>query len=117
LEQLIKIHKIQEPSNKDFTKKILIQNEESILLIFFKKKYYAYKNQCQHLPVELDWDNEEFFDDKKEYIVCATHGALYEPETGLCINGPCAGKKLQPIEIEVDEEFIKLKPRNKQYDK
>jgi nitrite reductase/ring-hydroxylating ferredoxin subunit len=117
LEQLIKIHKIKAPSNTAVTKKISIENGESIILVFFNNKYFAYKNQCQHLPVELDWDNEDFFDEKKQYIVCATHGALYEPETGLCISGPCVGKILPSIEVDVDEEFISLKLRNKQNDK
>jgi nitrite reductase/ring-hydroxylating ferredoxin subunit len=111
MEQLIKIPKTQVPYTKAVTKKILLENGGSILLIVFKNNYYAYKNQCQHLPVELDWGNEDFFDEEKEYIVCATHGAMYEPETGFCICGPCAGKKLQSVELEVDDEFIKLKLR------
>ena len=28
-------------------------------------------------------------------IVCAAHGALFEPDTGLCVQGPCLGESLR----------------------
>ena len=62
-------------------------------------KAYAYLNQCAHLFLELDWDTGEFFDQEGEFIVCANHGALFEPGTGLCINGPCYGLSLTGISI------------------
>ena len=49
---------------------------------------YAYLNQCAHLHLELDWERGEFFDIDAEYIVCANHGAMFEPSSGECINGP-----------------------------
>jgi nitrite reductase/ring-hydroxylating ferredoxin subunit len=74
---------------------------------------FAYVNQCAHVPVELDWNQGEFFETNKQYLVCATHGALYLPNSGKCIAGPCAGKRLRPIAvfeqsgmIEIDLDFI-----------
>lgn len=76
-------------------------------IIRFHDKPYAYINQCAHVPVELDWNQGEFFTAQKDYIICATHGALYQPETGLCVMGPCKGKQLKPIEvIEQNQEII-----------
>ena len=46
--------------------------------LLFDGSYYVYKNQCQHLPVELDWEENEFFDEDNKFIVCATHGANYK---------------------------------------
>ena len=43
---------------------------------------HAYVNQCAHLSVELDWNEGDFFDFSKSYVICATHGAQYQPETG-----------------------------------
>lgn len=60
---------------------------------------YAYTNRCGHIPVELDWQLGEFFDYSGSYLICATHGALYAPETGRCVTGRCAGKGLQPVSI------------------
>jgi nitrite reductase/ring-hydroxylating ferredoxin subunit len=62
-------------------------------------KPFAYTNRCGHVPVELDWQPGEFFDYSGLYLICATHGALYAPETGRCVTGRCAGKGLQSIPV------------------
>lgn len=79
-------------------------------VIRFKNKPYAYVNQCAHMPVELDWKEGEFFTVEKDFLICATHGAQYAPDTGDCVYGPCKGKKLQvlPVEEEGDEIVIHL---------
>lgn len=58
---------------------------------------HAYVNECQHQASELDWEAGDFFDASKLYLVCATHGALYEPDSGLCIAGPCRGARLKAV--------------------
>ncbi|HZV99856.1 MAG TPA: Rieske 2Fe-2S domain-containing protein [Methylophilaceae bacterium] len=71
---------------------------------------YAYVNRCAHVSVELDWNEGDFFDFSKNYLLCATHGAHYEPQSGYCVMGPCKGRSLQPIMvIERDSKiFINL---------
>ena len=80
--------------------------EQSGFAVLFAGKYYAYKNKCKHLAVELDWDNNEFFEEEDRFIVCATHGALYEPSTGKCLMGPCSGKSLEALKIKIDQEKL-----------
>ena len=43
---------------------------------------YAYLNRCAHVPIELDWAEGEFFDTSGLYLMCATHGAIYVPDSG-----------------------------------
>lgn len=62
-------------------------------------KVHAYFNSCGHVRVELDWQPGRFFDDSGLYLICSTHGALYAPENGRCLGGPCKGKGLTPITI------------------
>ncbi|MBZ8140475.1 2Fe-2S ferredoxin [Rubrivivax gelatinosus] len=63
----------------------------------------AYLNRCAHLPAELDWQPGRFLDSDGRLIVCAMHGAVYEPADGRCIGGPGAGGRLLPLEVaEVD---------------
>lgn len=59
----------------------------------------AYLNRCGHVPVELDFNPGEFFDDSGLYFVCATHGALYAPESGACMGGPCNGRGLVKLDV------------------
>lgn len=72
---------------------------QSGFVVFFEGKYYAYLNQCKHMPIELDYMPNEFMDDQKMWIVCSTHGAIYHPETGDCISGPCSGQSLQKLNV------------------
>ena len=65
----------------------------------------AYVNRCAHVPTELDWNPGEFLDTRREVIVCAVHGAEYEPASGRCLGGPCGRGRLLPIEVrEADGE-------------
>ena len=67
----------------------------------------AYLNRCAHLPMELDWTEGEFFESGGLYLMCATHGALYEPDTGHCAGGPCRGGRLHAINvIERDKKIF-----------
>lgn len=59
----------------------------------------AYVNRCPHMGTELDWQPGEFFEEAGLYLICSTHGALFEPKDGFCVDGPCRGASLQPLEI------------------
>jgi nitrite reductase/ring-hydroxylating ferredoxin subunit len=67
----------------------------------------AYVNRCPHLGVELDWQPGEFFEESGLYLICSTHGALFDPSTGLCVAGPCQGARLEAIVVlERDGEVL-----------
>lgn len=59
--------------------------------IRFDNKVYGYLNQCTHVPMEMDYQPNRFFDSSGHWLMCATHGAMYSPQTGRCIGGPCRG--------------------------
>lgn len=59
----------------------------------------GYLNRCAHVPAEMDWQPGRFLDAERRYIVCAIHGALYEPADGRCMGGPCAGRRLTPLRV------------------
>ena len=52
---------------------------------------HAYLNRCPHVAMELDWQPNQVFDDSGEWLLCASHGAAYRPDTGQCVGGPCQG--------------------------
>lgn len=51
----------------------------------------AYLNRCTHIAMEMDYQPDRFFDESGQWLLCATHGATYEPLTGQCVGGPCRG--------------------------
>jgi nitrite reductase/ring-hydroxylating ferredoxin subunit len=62
-------------------------------------RIFAYLNRCGHVPAELDWNAGEFFDQAGIYLICATHGALYDPVTGACLSGRCGGRGLEALVV------------------
>ena len=65
----------------------------------FEGRVVAYLNRCAHVPTEMDWQPGEFLDADRRFILCSMHGAVYEPTTGQCIAGPCAGARLMAIAV------------------
>lgn len=71
-------------------------------------KVYGYLNRCGHVPVEIDWQKGRFFDFTGLYLVCATHGALYAPESGRCLGGRCNGKGLVEVKLVESDSNVFL---------
>lgn len=82
--------------------------ETPAFVIRFHGKTHAFLNECGHVPVELDWQPGEFFDDSGLYLICSVHGALYSPETGRCLGGRCNGKGLKPVPVQERDGAIYL---------
>ena len=59
----------------------------------------AYRNRCPHLKIPLEWQEDNFFCKDTDLLRCATHGALFLPENGQCVSGPCAGQALEPLDL------------------
>lgn len=72
---------------------------ESAFVIRHDGRVHGYLNRCAHKFVELDWEPGQFFDADGRYLICATHGALYEPANGHCVAGPCRGAVLVPLPV------------------
>jgi nitrite reductase/ring-hydroxylating ferredoxin subunit len=69
-------------------------------------KFYAYVNRCRHMTTPLDFIRDQFFSEDRRYLMCYTHGALYEPSTGLCVGGPCKGESLYRLPVQVERGEI-----------
>ena len=76
------------------------------LLVGYEKNIFAYVNLCCHICLSMDWVDNQFFTEDRRHIVCANHGATYEPTTGECIWGPCLGEFLQSVPIKIDKGRI-----------
>ena len=70
--------------------------------IRFEGRPHAYLNRCTHVAMELDYQPDRFFDDTGQWLLCATHGAAYRPDTGECGGGPCRGGLVKIALSEAD---------------
>ena len=68
--------------------KSYVNNETSIFVVYYEGYLNAYMNQFQHLPGELDWDEAHYVDETEKFLICATHGAVYDPKNGYGLSGP-----------------------------
>ena len=69
--------------------------------IRFDGQVHAYLNRCTHVAMEMDYQPNRFFDNSGRWLICATHGAVYAPETGEGVEGPCRGGL---VKIELSEQ-------------
>jgi nitrite reductase/ring-hydroxylating ferredoxin subunit len=70
--------------------------------IRFEGRPQAYLNRCTHVAMEMDWRENHFFDDSGRWLLCASHGAAYDPASGACQGGPCRGGLIKIDLVETD---------------
>jgi len=76
------------------------EGEISLFVVKHQDTVYAYQNKCPHLGIPLNWQPDEFMSMDSEHIQCSTHGALFRPDNGHCIVGPCSGQNLTSFTLE-----------------
>jgi nitrite reductase/ring-hydroxylating ferredoxin subunit len=77
-----------------------------IVVVRWGRQVFGYVNKCPHDGVNLDWERNQFFDPNGIRLMCGKHGALFELGTGMCIEGPCKGRSLQPVALSVLDNDI-----------
>ena len=82
--------------------------DEECFVINFEGRFHAYVNRCRHVPMAMDWVDNQFFAEDCNYLMCQTHNAYYEPESGECIAGPptACGKYLYRVPLQIEEDTI-----------
>jgi hypothetical protein len=68
----------------------------------------AYLNRCPHLKIPLASQDSQLMSPDGSAIQCATHGALFIPESGFCISGPCKGEQLWSFTCLVENASVYL---------
>ena len=78
-----------------------------IIVVRWGKQVFGYLNKCPHDGVNLDWERNQFLDPNYGIrLMCGKHGALFELGTGVCVEGPCKGRSLIPVNLVVLDNDI-----------
>ncbi len=101
-EVLCQLSEINDLACKSFKVKIK-RKETDIFVIRKDDQVYAYQNVFPHAQAPLEWNSEQFLDEKKETIICALHGARFAINDGSCLDGPCEGIGLTSVEVKISE--------------
>jgi len=68
----------------------------------------GFVNRCPHAGHPLNLLPDRFLTPDGALLLCSSHGALFEKLTGYCVAGPCAGRSLTPVPLEVRSGFVLL---------
>lgn len=73
---------------------------------------HAFVDCCPHQNIPLETFPHHFFAPGGKHLVCSGHGALFAPDTGLCVKGPCEGRSLRALKtVEKDGEIYLAEDR------
>lgn len=109
---LCALEEIQDPGTRGFELECGRPQTERLFVVRKDGLLVAYRNSCPHTGAPLEWLPDQFFDRDNSFIQCAIHGALFRPEDGYCLRGPCVGASLEDVPLEVVDGrvLVKLSP-------
>lgn len=81
---------------------------ESLILHRDGDRVRAWLNICPHAGRRLDWAPGQFLKSREGHLVCAVHGATFEPGGGVCVAGPCRGETLRAVAVAVRDGDVIL---------
>jgi nitrite reductase/ring-hydroxylating ferredoxin subunit len=62
---------------------------------------HGYVDRCPHAGLPLAQQLDAYLTTDGSLIQCSWHGALFRPQDGACVGGPCAGARLNPWPVRV----------------
>jgi nitrite reductase/ring-hydroxylating ferredoxin subunit len=67
---------------------------------------FAYTNSCPHHGTPLNIWHDRMLSRTNAEIMCFTHGALFEIDTGRCVRGPCLGDYLIQVKVVIEGDEL-----------
>jgi nitrite reductase/ring-hydroxylating ferredoxin subunit len=97
---------IAEPGSRGF----VLQIGEAYFHGFVVRKdgeFAGWIDRCPHAGFPIAVELDRYLTPDGSLILCGWHGAVFEPISGVCVGGPCAGGKLTPWPIVADGDVIR----------
>ncbi|RPH30187.1 Rieske (2Fe-2S) protein [Buttiauxella warmboldiae] len=76
--------------------------QATVIALRYRGEIFLWRNVCPHLGTPMNWRRDAFMDPAGEKLVCFAHGAIFEPDSGLCIQGACLGQRLTELNGYID---------------
>lgn len=100
---LCRVDELTDPGSKGFQRE-----GQQLFAVRQGQQVFVYQNRCPHRGIPLEWVPDQFLDHSGRLIQCASHGALFLPESGECVAGPCAGESLTPVTSHIEDGLVWL---------
>lgn len=79
-------------------------SKPKVIVLRHEGRLIGWLDACPHYPggTPMAWRTDAYLSGDKTKIVCASHGATFNKETGECELGPCLGQSLTPVPLRVE---------------
>ena len=67
----------------------------------------GYVDRCPHAGFPLAIELDRYLTRDGDLIMCGWHGAVFRPDDGVCVGGPCAGARLTPWPVTVSGGVVR----------
>ncbi|MGH6958103.1 MAG: Rieske (2Fe-2S) protein [Caulobacteraceae bacterium] len=99
--RLCALDEIAEPGAKGF----VFREGDMLFLGFVVRKdgaVFGYLDRCPHAGLPLAPFPDRYLTREGDLVLCGSHGALFRIGDGLCVAGPCAGRRLWPWPVRAE---------------
>ncbi len=80
------------------------EGRDQFFIVNHQGTLHAWRNACPHVDgAPMAWRRHAYLSADGQQVMCHAHGARFEPDTGLCVHGPCLGQHLQRVPLLVDD--------------
>ena len=103
--RLCALDEIKEPGAKGFR----FREGEYLFMGFVVRRegqVLGYVDRCPHTGTPLALVSDRFLTREGDLVLCSTHGALFRPDDGVCVAGPCEGARLAPWPVVVEAGLV-----------
>ena len=99
--QLCALDELENPGSKEFLFEGKQGEVVSIFVVRHGEQVRGYVNSCPHAGARLNGAPDDFLSNDGSVIVCCHHGAVFDPQNGVCTAGPCVNYGLQQVPVTV----------------
>lgn len=107
---ICRMDEIEEPGSRGFT---FGEGRDAfrMFLVRSEGRVTGWLNRCPHAGAPLNWHPDQFLSLDRKYIICTVHFAMFRPDDGSCVAGPCRDRGLWPVPVEVTGGDIRIAPQ------
>ena len=80
------------------------EGQDSLFVVRAKGVLRVWRDACPHAGTPMAWRKDGYLNAEATRIVCHAHGAEFLPDSGLCVQGPCVGRRLAPVAFEINSK-------------
>jgi nitrite reductase/ring-hydroxylating ferredoxin subunit len=79
-----------------------------VLVTRLERRLHAFVNACPHQYLPLDYQGSNLLSADGTMLMCASHGARFTIEDGVCVDGPAMGCALDRIPVVEADGTVRI---------